>query len=47
MLKADASDYPEWVQGPKDEKRYIRYFREGEGIELDKNMITKKAAKRG
>jgi hypothetical protein len=38
-LKAEASGYPGWVRGPEDEDKYIRYFRESEGIELDKAAI--------
>ena len=46
-LKAEASGYPGWVQGPKHEDRYVQYFRESEGIGLDKALIQKNAAKRG
>ena len=46
-LKIEAGSYPERMLGPKDEDRYVQYFRNSEGIELDKNMIQKKAAKRG
>jgi hypothetical protein len=46
-LKAEASGYPRWVQGPDDEEAYVRSFREIEGIEIDKNLIQKNAAKRG
>jgi hypothetical protein len=46
-LKAEASDYPSWVQGPEDQHRYIRYFRDSDGIEQDKAAIQKNAAKRG
>lgn len=46
-FKAEASDYPRWVQGPKDQDRYVQCFRESEGIELDKTTIQKNAAKRG
>jgi hypothetical protein len=46
-LKAEASGSPSWVQGPEDEDRYIQYVRESEGIEFDKAMIQKNAAKRG
>jgi hypothetical protein len=35
------------VLGPKDEERYVQYYRENEGIELDKALIQKNAAKRG
>jgi hypothetical protein len=44
-LKAKASGYPGWVQGPEEEERYFQYFRESEGIELDKTFIQKNAAK--
>jgi hypothetical protein len=27
-LKAEVSGYPKWVQGPKDEDKYVRCFRE-------------------
>jgi hypothetical protein len=46
-LKADARGYPEWVQRNEDEDRYVQYFRESKGIELDKTMIQKNEAKRG
>jgi G:T-mismatch repair DNA endonuclease (very short patch repair protein) len=46
-LKAEARGYPGWVQGPEDENWYVQYFREIEGIELDKTLIQKNAAKRG
>jgi hypothetical protein len=46
-LGAEAIGYPGWVQGPEDEEAYIRSFRESEGIELDKTLIQKNAAKRG
>jgi hypothetical protein len=46
-LKAESSGYPEWVQGPQDEDKYVRGFRESEGIELDKSAVQKNAAKRG
>ena len=46
-LKAEASGYPEWVRGPEDEDRYVQFFKDSEGIELEKNMIQKNAAKRG
>lgn len=34
--KAEASDYPGWVQRPEDEDNYVKYFFESRGIELDK-----------
>jgi len=46
-LMAGASGYPGWVQGTEDEERHVQYFRENEGIEHDKALIQKKAAKRG
>jgi len=46
-LKAEASGYPGWVQGQEDEDRYVQFFRDSEGIEINKNMIQKNAAKRG
>jgi hypothetical protein len=46
-LKAEASGYPEWVQGPLDEDKYVQGFRESEGIQLDKSDFQKNAAKRG
>ena len=46
-LKAEARGYPGWVQGPEDEDRYVQYFRESEGFELDKNKIQENAVKRG
>ena len=35
------------MQGPEDEDRYVQLFRDSEGIELDKNMSHKNAAKSG
>jgi hypothetical protein len=46
-LKAEASGYPGWVKNPADEDKYVEYFRESEGIELNKVAIQKNAAKRG
>ena len=46
-LKAEASGYPGWVRELEDEDRYVQFFRNSEGIELDKNIIKKNAAKRG
>jgi hypothetical protein len=46
-LKTEASGYPGWVQAPEDKERYVQYFRESEGIEIDKTMIQKNAVKRG
>ena len=45
-FKAEASGYRAWVQGHENEDTYVRYFRQSEGIELDKMAIQKKAAKR-
>jgi len=46
-LKAEASGYPGRVRGPEDEDGYAQFFRDIEGIELDKNMIQKNTAKSG
>jgi hypothetical protein len=46
-LKAETRGYSGWVQSQEDEDRYVRYFRESEGIELNKTAIQKNAAKRG
>ena len=46
-LKAEASGYPDWVQCPNDEDKYIQKFFESEGITLDKMCIKKNSAKRG
>jgi hypothetical protein len=46
-LKAEASGYPDWVQTPDDEDRYIQTFFESEGIQRDKERIRYNAAKRG
>jgi hypothetical protein len=46
-LIAEASGYPDWVQFPEDEDKYIQRFLESEGIALDKVSITKNSAKRG
>ena len=35
------------MQGPKDEDKYVQYFRESEDIELDKTAIQKNVAKSG
>jgi hypothetical protein len=47
QLKAEASGYPGCVQRPEDQDRYVQYFRDSEGIELDKAAIQKNATKRG
>jgi hypothetical protein len=44
-LKAEASGYPGLVQGPEDEDSCVKYFRESDGIELDKAATQKNAAK--
>ena len=46
-LKAEASGYPSWVQGPADEDRYISQFAASEGIQLDKDAVGSNPAKRG
>ena len=46
-LKAEASGYPTWVRGAQDEEKYVRNFRDSEGIALDRVSISKDAAKRG
>ena len=46
-LKAEASGYPSWVQSPADEDRYISEFAASEGIQLVKDAIGAKPAKRG
>ena len=46
-LKTEASGYPDWVQTPEDEDRYISNFHVSEGIRLDKEAIRPNAAKRG
>ena len=35
------------MQGPEDEDRYVKYFRDSEDIELDKTAIQKNVAKKG
>jgi hypothetical protein len=35
------------MKTPADEDKYVEYFRESEGIELEKTAIQKNAAKRG
>jgi hypothetical protein len=46
-LKAEASGYPSWVRSPDDEDRYVRLFRDSEGIQLDKDSVRPYAARRG
>lgn len=46
-LKADASGYPDWVQCPECEDRYISNFYISEGIQLDKDAIRPAPTKRG
>jgi hypothetical protein len=45
-LKAEASGYPGWDRTPDDEDRYDQAFWDCEGIRLDKDLISYKAAKR-
>jgi hypothetical protein len=45
-LKAEASGYPNWVQCPADEDRYISEFQASEGILLDRDYIGPNPAKR-
>jgi hypothetical protein len=44
--KAEASDYPGWVQSPDDEDKYVKCIFESKGIELHKTAIQN-AAKSG
>jgi len=46
-LNAEASGYPWCERGSENQDRYVQYFRESEGIELDKTAIQNNAAKRG
>jgi hypothetical protein len=46
-MKAEASGYPNWVQCPADEDRYISEFQASEGILLDADNIGPNPAKRG
>jgi hypothetical protein len=46
-LKAEASGYPNWVQCPADEDKYISDFRASEGILLERDSIGHNPAKRG
>jgi hypothetical protein len=46
-FKAEANGYLGWVQSPEDQDKYVEYFRETEGIELEKAAMQKNAAKRG
>jgi hypothetical protein len=46
-LKAESSEYPNWVQCPTDEGRYISEFQASEGILLDRQNIGPNPAKRG
>ena len=41
-LKAEACEYPSWVQSLGDEDRYIGAFAASEGIQLDKGAIDAK-----
>jgi hypothetical protein len=45
-LKAEANGYPDWVQSPGDQERYIKEFYESEGIQLDKQCIQHNATRR-
>jgi len=46
-LKTEASGYPDWVQTPEYDDRYIANFYASEGIRIDKDAIRPNAAKRG
>jgi hypothetical protein len=46
-LKAEASGYPNWVQCPEDEDRYISEFQKSEDILLEKGNIGLNHAKSG
>jgi hypothetical protein len=46
-IMAEAIGYPNWVQCPKDENRYISDFKKSEGIQLDKDAIGPNHVKRG
>jgi hypothetical protein len=46
-LKAEASGYPNWVQCPADEDRYISEFQASECILLNRDNIGPNPAKRG
>jgi hypothetical protein len=35
-LKAEASEYPDWVQCPEEEDRYVHEFNVSEDIQLDR-----------
>jgi hypothetical protein len=41
-LKAEGSDYPSWVRSLEDEDPYIRSFYESEGIQLNKDALSRK-----
>jgi hypothetical protein len=45
-LKAETSEYRNWVQCPEDEDRYFSEFHKIEGIQLDKDPIGPNPAKR-
>jgi hypothetical protein len=45
-LKAEASGYPNWVQCPADEDRYISEIQASEGILSDRVYIGPNPAKR-
>jgi hypothetical protein len=46
-LKPDSSGYPNWVQCPAVEDKYISEFQTSEGILLDRDSIGPNPAKRG
>jgi len=46
-LNSEARGYPDCVQTPEDEDRYIANFFASEGIRLDEEAIRPNAAKRG
>jgi len=45
-LKAEASGYPNWVQCPEDEERYVNAFHDSEGVVLEREAIRPNAARR-
>ncbi|XP_074596399.1 uncharacterized protein LOC141851557 [Brevipalpus obovatus] len=44
--KQEASEYPSWVQNEEDKDRYLQLYKDEEGVELEKEKITRNEGRR-